>query len=68
LKGNVQPTDKGLPSTVSNEGTDKTTPHPEGPLRDKDLGGNKTPPDMKPINPTVVDPSGTGAKYQVDET
>ncbi|GJW31660.1 hypothetical protein Tco_0051692 [Tanacetum coccineum] len=57
--GNIQPADKGLPSTASNEGTDKTTSHPKGPLGDKDLGGNKTPPDMEPINPTIVDPSGT---------
>ncbi|GKA51728.1 hypothetical protein Tco_0744924 [Tanacetum coccineum] len=38
------------------------------PLGDKDLEGNKTPVDMEPINPTVVDPSGTSAKYQVDQT
>nr|GEU85634.1 hypothetical protein [Tanacetum cinerariifolium] len=30
--------------------------------------GNKPPADMKPINPTVANPSGTGAKYQVDHT
>ncbi|GJR08319.1 hypothetical protein Tco_0790971 [Tanacetum coccineum] len=48
--------------------TAKTTSRPEGPIGDKDSGGNKTPADMKPINPTDVDPSGTGAKYQVDQT
>nr|GEV18055.1 retrovirus-related Pol polyprotein from transposon TNT 1-94 [Tanacetum cinerariifolium] len=42
----------------------KTTPRPEGSLGDKDSGEKKPPADMKPINPTVVDPSGTGAKYQ----
>ncbi|GJT22342.1 hypothetical protein Tco_0892279 [Tanacetum coccineum] len=68
LGGNVQPTDKGLPSMVSNEGTVTTTSLPEGPLRDKDLEGNKTPADMELINPTIVDLSGIGAKYQVDET
>ncbi|GJX10459.1 hypothetical protein Tco_0200318 [Tanacetum coccineum] len=46
----------------------KTTPYPEGSLRDKDSGGNIPPTDMKPIHNPVADPSGTGAKYQVDET
>ncbi|GJV42188.1 hypothetical protein Tco_1420628 [Tanacetum coccineum] len=59
--GNVQPTDKGSPSMASNEGLAKTTPCPKGPLRDKDLEGNKSPADIEPINPTVADPSGTGA-------
>ncbi|GJY05426.1 retrovirus-related pol polyprotein from transposon TNT 1-94, partial [Tanacetum coccineum] len=59
--GNDQPVDKGMPSMTSNKGTAKTTPRLEGPLRDKDLGGNKTPADMEPISPTVADPSGTGA-------
>ncbi|GKF63349.1 hypothetical protein Tco_0186797, partial [Tanacetum coccineum] len=59
-RGNDQPADKGLPSIASNEGTAKTTPRPEGPLGDKDSGGNKTPADMEPINPTVADLSGTG--------
>ncbi|GJY99947.1 hypothetical protein Tco_0517377 [Tanacetum coccineum] len=57
--GNVQPADKGLPSTDSNKGTAKTTPRPEGSLGDKDSKGNKPPDDMEPINPTVADPSGT---------
>ncbi|GKB67904.1 hypothetical protein Tco_0929316, partial [Tanacetum coccineum] len=34
------------------------------PLGDKDSEGNKPPADMEPINPTVDDPSGTGAEYQ----
>ncbi|GKD06495.1 hypothetical protein Tco_1181469, partial [Tanacetum coccineum] len=62
-EGNVQIADKGLPSTVSNEGTDKTTPRLERPLGDKDSEGNKTPADMEPINLTVADLSRT----QVDE-
>ncbi|GKB15366.1 hypothetical protein Tco_0849289 [Tanacetum coccineum] len=66
--GNKQPIDTGLTFTASDEGMTKTTPRPEGSLGDKDSGGNKPPADMEPINPTVVDPSGTGAKYQVDQT
>nr|GEX59914.1 hypothetical protein [Tanacetum cinerariifolium] len=62
------PTDKVLPFTASNEGTAKTTPHPEGPLGEKDSEGNKPPTDMEPIHPTIADPSRTGAEYQVDET
>ncbi|GJY11413.1 hypothetical protein Tco_0379598 [Tanacetum coccineum] len=57
---NVQPTDKGLPSTVSNEGTVKTTSLPEEPLGDKGSEGSKRSVDMKPINSTVADLSGTG--------
>ncbi|GJU58825.1 putative ribonuclease H-like domain-containing protein [Tanacetum coccineum] len=57
--GNKQPIDKGLPSTASDKGTAKTTPPPEGPLRDKDSEGNKTPADMEPIHTPVADPSGT---------
>ncbi|GJU94211.1 hypothetical protein Tco_1318967 [Tanacetum coccineum] len=67
-RGNVQPADKGLSSTASNEGTTKTTPHLEGTLRDKDLEENKTPAGMEPINLNVAHPSGTGSKYHVDET
>ncbi|GJU42005.1 hypothetical protein Tco_1194962 [Tanacetum coccineum] len=66
--GNDQPTDKGLPSTASNEGTAKIMPCTEGPLRDKDSEGNIPPADMEPINPTITDPLGTGAEYQVDKT
>ncbi|GJV44636.1 retrovirus-related pol polyprotein from transposon TNT 1-94 [Tanacetum coccineum] len=60
--GNDQPADKGLPSTASNEGTDKTTPRPEGPHGDKDSGGHKTPVDMEPIHPTIIDPLGTDVR------
>nr|GEV68825.1 retrovirus-related Pol polyprotein from transposon TNT 1-94 [Tanacetum cinerariifolium] len=59
---NKQPIDMGLTSMASDEGTPKTTSCPEGSLRDKDSGGNKQPVNMEPINPTVADPSGTGAK------
>nr|GEW76448.1 hypothetical protein [Tanacetum cinerariifolium] len=70
IKGSEQsrsPADHGF-SMISNEGMAKTTPHLEGLLGDKDLGGNKLLDDMEPINPTVVNPSGTGAKYHVDQT
>ncbi|GKA01001.1 hypothetical protein Tco_0673666 [Tanacetum coccineum] len=66
--GNIQPLDRDLTSMTSDEGTAKTTPRPEGSLGDKDSGGNIPPADMEPIHPTVADLSGTGAKYQVDET
>ncbi|GKE80989.1 hypothetical protein Tco_1550989, partial [Tanacetum coccineum] len=42
----------------------KTTPRPEGSLRDKDSGGNTPLADIEPIHTFVVDPSGTAAKYQ----
>ncbi|GJR28925.1 hypothetical protein Tco_1105157 [Tanacetum coccineum] len=66
--GNIQPLDRELTSTTFDEGTAKTTPCPEGSLGDKDSEGNIPPTDMEPINPTIFDPSGTGAKYQVDQT
>nr|GEW82194.1 retrovirus-related Pol polyprotein from transposon TNT 1-94 [Tanacetum cinerariifolium] len=65
--GNDQLADHGF-SMTSNEGTAKTMPHLEGLLGDKDLGGIKLVDDMEAINPTVVDLSGTGAKYHVDQT
>ncbi|GKB67137.1 hypothetical protein Tco_0928549 [Tanacetum coccineum] len=73
LKRNIQLASTRLPSILDEdtrksqpllEGTTKTTPRPEEPLGDKDSGGNKPPADMKLINPTVADPSGTSAKYQ----
>ncbi|GKE44223.1 hypothetical protein Tco_1471507 [Tanacetum coccineum] len=51
---------KDLTSTTSDEDTAKTTPRPEGSLRDKDSGENIPHADMEPINPTITDPSGTG--------
>ncbi|GKD34241.1 hypothetical protein Tco_1249750, partial [Tanacetum coccineum] len=62
--GNIQPFDRDLTSTTSNEGTAKTTSHPEGLLRDKDSGGHIPPTDMEPIHPTVADLSDTSAKYE----
>ncbi|GJW46059.1 retrovirus-related pol polyprotein from transposon TNT 1-94 [Tanacetum coccineum] len=67
-RGNIQPLDRDITSTTSDEGTAKTTPRPEGSLGDKDSGGNIPPADMEPIHPIVADLSGTGAKYQVDQT
>ncbi|GKE29007.1 hypothetical protein Tco_1444391, partial [Tanacetum coccineum] len=66
--GNKQPLDRDITSTTSNKGTAKTTPHLEGSLGDKDSGGNIPPADMELIHTPIADPSGTGAKYQVDET
>ncbi|GKB41263.1 hypothetical protein Tco_0886205 [Tanacetum coccineum] len=66
--GNKQPLDRDTTSTTPNEGTAKTTPRPEESLGDKDSGGNIPPADMEPIHTLVADPSGTSAKYQVDET
>ncbi|GJZ64436.1 hypothetical protein Tco_0620857 [Tanacetum coccineum] len=54
LERNIQLASTGLPSTL-NEGTR----HLGQRLRGKQITA-----DMEPINPTVVDPSGTGAKYQ----
>ncbi|GJZ52343.1 hypothetical protein Tco_0606858 [Tanacetum coccineum] len=68
LGGSKQPLNKDITSTNSNEGMAKTTPRPEGSLRDKDSEGNIPPADMEPIYTPVADPSGTGAKYQMDET
>ncbi|GKE31892.1 hypothetical protein Tco_1451214 [Tanacetum coccineum] len=67
-QGNVQPLDRDLTIMTFDEGMTKTTPHPEGSLGDKDLGGNISPADNEPIHTTDADLSGTGAKYQVDET
>ncbi|GKF88580.1 hypothetical protein Tco_0259457, partial [Tanacetum coccineum] len=42
-------------------------PRLEGPLRDKDSRGNKIAADMKPINATIGDPSGTGEPSYEEE-
>ncbi|GJS39940.1 retrovirus-related pol polyprotein from transposon TNT 1-94 [Tanacetum coccineum] len=68
IRGNVQPADKGLPSRVSNDGTVKTTPLPKGPHRDKESEGFKPPVETKPLTTLVVDPLGTDAKYQANQT
>ncbi|GJS16694.1 retrovirus-related pol polyprotein from transposon TNT 1-94 [Tanacetum coccineum] len=64
--GNVQPTDKGLPSTVPDEGTGRTKPLSEGPYKDKDLEGLNPPVDMEPSTSLVLALSETDAKYQLD--
>ncbi|GJT63752.1 hypothetical protein Tco_1015232, partial [Tanacetum coccineum] len=66
-RGNIQPLDRDLTFTTSDEGTAKTTSRPEGSLGDKDSGGNIPPADIEPIHPTVTDLSGTSAKYQVPD-
>ncbi|GJU68410.1 hypothetical protein Tco_1254669 [Tanacetum coccineum] len=65
----IQTLDRALTSRLRLKAwLNKTTPHPEGSLGDKDSGGNIPPADMEPIHPTIADLSGTGAKYQVDQT
>ncbi|GJT18733.1 hypothetical protein Tco_0877439 [Tanacetum coccineum] len=66
--GNIQPFDRYLTSTTSDEGTAKTMSCLEGSRGDKDSGGNKPPADIEPQNPTDADLLGTGAKYQEDQT
>ncbi|GJZ59408.1 hypothetical protein Tco_0615224 [Tanacetum coccineum] len=71
-KRNIQLAGTRLPSTLD-KGTRKSQPLPEGTTTDpKDSGGNiqSTNKDCLPRtnHPTVADLSGTGAKYQVDET
>ncbi|GKA56758.1 hypothetical protein Tco_0755830 [Tanacetum coccineum] len=66
--GNKQPIDTGLPSTIFYEGTVTTMSLPKGPHGDKDSEGLKPPADMEPLTNPVVDPSGTDAKYQADQT
>nr|GEV59267.1 putative polyprotein [Tanacetum cinerariifolium] len=67
-RGNKQHLEKDITSKTPDEGTAKTMSRPEGSLRDKDSRGNIPPVDMEPIHTLVADPSGTGSKYQVDET
>nr|GFA36274.1 hypothetical protein [Tanacetum cinerariifolium] len=59
---------RGITFMTPNEGITKTTPRPKGSRRDKDSGGNKPSADMEPQNLTDADLSGTGAKYQEDQT
>ncbi|GKA24673.1 hypothetical protein Tco_0710706, partial [Tanacetum coccineum] len=60
LERDIQLASIGLPSTL-----DKGTHPSKLCLR---VLGNIPPDDMEPIHTPVIDPSGTGAKYQVDET
>ncbi|GJS04155.1 hypothetical protein Tco_0320663 [Tanacetum coccineum] len=66
--GNDLSVDKGLPSTIPDEGTSKIQPLSEGPHGDKDSEGLKPPADMKPSTNPVLALSGIDAKYQVDQT
>ncbi|GJZ16376.1 retrovirus-related pol polyprotein from transposon TNT 1-94 [Tanacetum coccineum] len=59
--GNVKPADKGLPSTVPDKGTGKTKPLSEGPHKDKDLEGFKSPIDIESLTAHVADLLGTDA-------
>nr|GEZ31612.1 hypothetical protein [Tanacetum cinerariifolium] len=61
LGGNIHPTDKGLPFTISDEGAAKTTSLPEGPHGDKDSEELKPLTDMEPHTNPIVDPLGTDA-------
>nr|GEX22866.1 retrovirus-related Pol polyprotein from transposon TNT 1-94 [Tanacetum cinerariifolium] len=67
LGRNVQPDDKVLLSKVSDKGAAKTTSFPKGPLRDKDLEGNKIPANMELIKPIIDVPLGTGAKINEEQ-
>nr|GEW48785.1 hypothetical protein [Tanacetum cinerariifolium] len=59
---------KDITFMTPDEGTAKTTPRPDGSHGDKNSGGNKPPTNIEPQNLTDVDLSGTGAKYQEDQT
>nr|GFD25937.1 hypothetical protein [Tanacetum cinerariifolium] len=65
---NQQPIDRDITFMTPDEGTTKTTSCPEGSLGDNDSDGNKPPTDMEPLHPTNAGLSGTGAKYQEDQT
>nr|GEY63422.1 hypothetical protein [Tanacetum cinerariifolium] len=72
-KRNIQLAGMGLPSTSLDEGNRKLQPLPEGTTANPNelgetLEGIKPPANMKPQTNPIADPSGTGAKYQVDET
>nr|GFA82632.1 hypothetical protein [Tanacetum cinerariifolium] len=58
---------KDITSTTLDEGTTKTTPRPEGSLRDKDSEGNIPPANMEPIHTLVVNPSGTEKESDEEE-
>nr|GEV21130.1 hypothetical protein [Tanacetum cinerariifolium] len=66
--GNKQPLDRDKTFTTLDEGTAKTTLHPEGSRGDKYSWGNKPPAGMEPQNPIDADFLGNGAKYQEDQT
>ncbi|GJS65846.1 hypothetical protein Tco_0680410 [Tanacetum coccineum] len=64
----TKPANKGLHSTIFDEGAAKTTSLPEGPRGDKDSEGLKPPGDMEPHTNPIVDPSLTNAKYLAYQT
>nr|GEZ60651.1 hypothetical protein [Tanacetum cinerariifolium] len=64
--GNDQPVDKGLPSTVLDEGTGKTTPLSEGPCEDKDLERLKPLTDMESQTSPVTNFSRTSSEVKPD--
>ncbi|GKB25528.1 hypothetical protein Tco_0864929 [Tanacetum coccineum] len=68
LGGNVQPADKGLPSTVFDERAAKTMSFPGGSREDEDLDGLIPPTDMEPQTNHVANLSRSGSEYQADET
>nr|GEW71848.1 F-box protein At5g07610-like [Tanacetum cinerariifolium] len=53
-RGNKLPFNRDITSTTPDEGMTKTTPRPEGSLRDKDSMGNIQHVDMEPIHTLVV--------------
>ncbi|GJV68014.1 putative reverse transcriptase domain-containing protein [Tanacetum coccineum] len=65
--GNDQPVDKGLPSTVPDEGIGKTTHLSEGLREDKDSERLKPLADTESQTPPVIALSGADAGYQVAE-
>nr|GEY68455.1 hypothetical protein [Tanacetum cinerariifolium]GEZ01711.1 hypothetical protein [Tanacetum cinerariifolium] len=67
-RGKDQSADKGLHSTVSNEGIGKTTPLSEGLRADKYLERLKPLVDTESQTPPVISLSGANAGYQVDQT
>nr|GEX62990.1 copia protein [Tanacetum cinerariifolium] len=65
--GNIQPLDKDITSTNSDEGTAKTTSHPEGSLGDKDSGENIPPADMELIHPLLLISQELVLSKEIDE-
>ncbi|GKC14422.1 hypothetical protein Tco_1011204, partial [Tanacetum coccineum] len=65
-RGNDKPADMGLPSTIPDEGTGKTTPLSEGPREDKDSERLKSLADMESQTPPVTSLLGANAEDQAD--
>nr|GEU92849.1 hypothetical protein [Tanacetum cinerariifolium] len=62
-KGKSQTVTPTLPKSQGPKASEALSKKSKKP-KDKDSGGNKSPADMEPLNPTVVDPSGTGANEE----